>query len=534
MGVSLQHDAGCCLVRDGRIVAAISEERLARRRGASGAGYALQYCLAKAGITLEDVDLAVFSSYGERLPAHFDGGMSVFGLTPERSTVVDHHLSHAYSTFYLSPFKEALIAVVDTAGNNGQTESYFVGTESRIQRVGGNRITPTRLGIGRTYEAFTGFLGWNTRQAANTMALAAYGDPETYRNVELFQTDGYHTDSLLRQKYWPGVVDFAERSNLDFGKPMARGSTQRSRDIAWLVQNRTERALQQALCDLLRRTHMRRLCLAGGVALNCVMNLRLLETLDIDELFVTPAANDQGQCIGNALYGWNHLAGGVHPEPPPTDFHGQCYSDAEIKAVITRRSGLGRNYLVESPDIRYEKPNDLGKIVAQLLTEGNIVAWFQGAAEMGPRALGHRSILIDPRRNDVMSRLSATVKGREWFRPYAPSIMEEHIRQYFAVKQRMPFMNIASRVLAPAVHNGPTVVHVDGTARVHGVRNNENPEFHNLLREFFERTGVPMLLNTSFNLPAEPIVETPNDALSVYLRSGIDALAIGPYLVHKV
>jgi carbamoyltransferase len=532
LGMNIQHDSGCCLLINGNVACAISEERLTRVKGAAGGWNAVKYCLESANISLQDVRLAVLSSYGEPLSPGFDAGLSRLGFCG-KSLEVDHHLSHACSVFYSSPFEEALIVVVDGAGNSGATESYYLGSGCQITRIGGNRRRETHRGIGKTYEAFTSFLGWTMMESGKTMALAAFGDPERFKSVQLFDIEDDQANGRLKQKYVEGVKQFEREQSLNFGEPFAKDSTQTSRDVAFLIQDRTERALLEIVRYLIRRTGLRKLCLAGGVALNCVANRRLLDEAGVEQMFIVPAASDKGQCLGNAFYGHYSQGKGDRCSFPQRDSWGRRYSNAEIKAVLDLRPELGNNFIVRAPAIEYEYRHDIAQMTAKLLSEGNIVGWFQGESELGPRALGNRSILCSPTDTNLVSRLNAQVKHREAFRPYAPSILEEFASDYFDLACPSPFMLFVARVKPNKRSVICGVVHKDGSARVQTVSRTQNEAFYCLIQEFYGLTDVPVVLNTSFNLAGEPIVESPQDALSVFLRSNMDFLAIGNYLVRR-
>ena len=533
LGLNTQHDGGCCLIRDGRVRIAISEERLTRRKGASGFLYSLRYCLENAHVKLSEVDLAVFSSYGDSIPASFRGGLDFLSSSVPRTVTLDHHLSHAWSAFFTSPFDEALIVVLDGSGNSGDTESYYIGCGNSIERIGANKVRSYERGIGKTYEAFTSFLGWTMMQSAHTMALAALGDATAFDGLEIYSNEGDQVNSFLRQKYVQGVVQFGKDHDIDFGMPFDRGRTQRSRDVARFIQDRTEQAVVKYIQNLITQTGLRRVCLAGGVALNCVLNRRVLDKSGAEAIWVVPCASDKGQCLGNALYGSHCVLG--YPRPPALvdDTFGKTYSLAEITHVLDRRMELGNNFIVEAPQISYETVADPAVVAARLIAEGKIVSWFQGGSELGSRALGHRSILADPRCPEVVQRVGSAVKLREGFRPYAPSVTEEATREYFDLECPSPFMQVIANVLPRQRSKIPGVIHVDGTARLQTVSCTANPRFHQLITEFGRITGVPIILNTSYNGRGEPIVETPHDAIATFLQTGIDALVIEDCLVLK-
>ena len=533
LGINTQHDGGCCLIIDGEVICAVSEERFTRERGAQGWWYSLFCCLERAQVQLSDIDLVVFSSYGDRLPKGFDGGLSALGLPHGRCAAIDHHLSHAASAFLLSPFEDALILVLDGSGNDGDTESYFIGERSEIERIGGNSVKSYVRGIGKTYEAFTSFLGWNMMDSGSTMALAAYGSPARFSGLDLFEIHGDQVNSRLREKYLQGVLRFAAESSVDFGEPFARGETDISCDVARFVQDRTEEAMIELVSRLITATGKRRICFAGGVALNCVANEKVRRRSGAEEVFIVPAASDKGQALGNALFGYCVLMKGGRPKPLSRDSFGKCYSDLDILQVLERRQELGNNFIVKAPPIEFTKTNRIETEAARLVAAGNTVGWFQGGSELGSRALGHRSILADPRSLDIKTHLNAEVKRRAWFRPYAPTVLDDAADRYFELDGPSPFMLFAPMTRPEKARLIPGVVHVDGTSRPQTISSDSEPSFWKLVSEFYALTEIPLVLNTSFNISGEPIVETPKDAVSAFLRSGLDYLVLEDYLVWK-
>lgn len=534
IGMNTQHDGGCCLLVDGKIKYAISEERLTRKKSTSGWIHSLKYCLEAAHLGLKDIDLAVFSSYGDLLPSDFDGYLSGLGFDSKKCIAVDHHLSHACSAFLISPFDKALIVVVDGSGNNGDTESYYIGEGTTIKQIGGNSIRETHRGVGKAYEAFTSFLGWTTFDSGTTMALAPYGKEEATKNMELFKIKGDQINSELKQKYYRGVLEFAKAHKVNFGNLFNRGKEQKGKDAAFFIQDRTEKALIQVIARLVKKTGIKNLCLSGGVALNCVANRKILDGTGIENIFIPPAANDKGQALGNALYGYHMYLDKPRNFILTHDYFGKEYEEDEILKVLTKRQELGANFIVGAPEIKYKKISHVSKTAAKLLAEGNIVGWFQGGSEFGPRALGHRSILCDPRNRKIVSRLNTEIKKREPFRPYAPSILKEYTQEFFEFSYPSPFMLLVAKVRKEKRNIIPAVVHIDGTARLQTVTRKDNGIYYQLIDEFRKLTGTPLVLNTSFNMSGEPIVETPKDALGCFLRTGIDYLVMEDYLVWKV
>jgi len=532
VGVNEGHDGGAAVVIDGIVRCAISEERLNRKKYSPGYLNSFFYCLNALDLKIEDISLIVFSNYHRPLSNHYQGALKSLGISNQKFITVDHHLSHAFGAYFLSPFEDALILVVDGQGNYNDAESYYIGERQKVEKIGGNsqdRI-PAK-GIGRTYEAFTNFLGWIDQEAGKTMALAAYGDPKFFK-IPLFTLKGIEVVGALNYKYEKGAIDFAKRYSLDFGPPYARGTTQKSAHIAAYIQSETERIIIELVRELVKRTGKRKLCMAGGVALNCVANAKLLQSGIVDDIFVLPAASDKGQCIGNALYGFYRLTGYLPRQPLHNDYFGREYSEDEIISVLQRERGYIEKHIPTHCGFQFKKQSPISKVVAELLAEGKIVAWFQGGSELGPRALGHRSILCDPRKIELRERLNQTIKHRESFRPFAPSCLLEKASKYFKCDRPFPYMLFALPVKSDKINEIPAVIHKNSTARIQTVTKEENDIFYDLIKEFYKLTGIPMLLNTSFN-SQEPIVETPENALSTFLKTDLDYLAIGDYLVWK-
>ncbi|MDL4813069.1 carbamoyltransferase family protein [Actinomadura opuntiae] len=532
LGVNFGHDGGAALLTPDRMVA-IGEERLNRRRYSPGWLNAVLYCLRAAGLALADVDLVVASSYGRTPAIPADTGFDLLGIPMERITTVDHHLSHAYTAFCLSPYQRATILVADGGGNNTDTETFYVADSDGITRLGGNDTgRPRAGGIGPTYEAFTEYLGWSPQEAGKTMALASYGDPHAY-TVPLFDLHGTQVCGQLTSTHATGVADLAARTNSDFGPPGSKGHDQRGINAAAYLQHHTEQILTELAEKVIAATGVGNLCLAGGVALNCVANNRLRHLPSVTGLFIPPPASDRGQALGCALYGLYRLTGELPRRALTDDSFGRAYDDYEIELALKRdpRSGLVERTVAP---FTWRRDNDIAATAAQLLADGKLIGWFQGGSELGPRALGHRSILADPRSTQARDALNHRIKHREPFRPFAPAILEADSPDWFDLAgTQSPFMLLAPTVQPQHTKLIPGVVHIDGTARVQTVDPHTNPPFASLIDNFSAITGVPVVLNTSFN-DREPIVETPADALATFQDTDLDALCIGGYLVEKL
>lgn len=531
VGFNTGHHGGCAIIHDGKVIA-VSEERLNRKKYSEGYINSFFYCLKGMGLQVSDIDLFVSSSYHKRLPDNYQGEFASLGLSKEKFITVDHHLSHAYATFGTSPFEEALVIVIDGLGNTPDTESYYLARENEITKIGGNnKDRSIYKGIGRAYESFTNFIGWSAQEAGKTMGLAALGS-EKYPDVPLYKiNDQCEIESLLEGRYYHGACDFVGQNNLDLGAPFSQIE---NKDAAFFVQKRTEEVIIELVRKLYAKHGIKNLCLAGGVFLNGIINKRILDETPIENVHIPPCCDDTGQPFGNALYGYaTHFDNPVHIELPH-GYLGREYSEEEVLDVIERRQEIyPLPYEVKSRDIGFKKSNNIARETARLLSDGKLIGWFQGASEIGPRALGHRSIICAPFPAKMKDVLNERIKHREGFRPFAPAVPLESVSEYFEIGRPSPFMLLVAQGKAEVADEIPAVLHHDGSARVQTVTQAENGVFYDLLKEFGEITGVSVVLNTSFNDSGEPIVETPKDALVMFCKSELDYLVIGDYLVWK-
>jgi carbamoyltransferase len=451
---------------------------------------------------------------------YFNGTQTLFDL--------EHHLCHAYQAYLASPFDDAAILTIDGTGENldrlgGRSISTTMaeGSGARV-RVLSETLMPNS--VGALYSTVTRHLGFREEQEGNTMALAAFGTDRFYREVRgdaLDLLDDGHFE--LRQRadgdglrYLDAMKEFCPQR--ERGGPL----TQDHYDIAWSCQAIAEEIIVHVTRALQARTGKRTLAAAGGVALNCVANAKVLRETPFEELYVMPNAGDRGLALGAALYGYHVVLGGKERHPVPHDYLGVGTSDSEIVAALRAAT-----------EMDFKKCEDISRECARLIADGRIIGWVQGGAEFGPRALGHRSILADPRTPASKERLDAEIKRREWFRPYAPSVLAEYADEYFEMLGPSPYMLLAVNT-RPAVRDRvPAIVHVDGSARVQTVTRDTEPLYYRLISRFHEITGVPLVLNTSFNGYGEPMIETPTDALDAMRSMGLDALAIGQYLAWR-
>jgi carbamoyltransferase len=555
------HDSAVALLDGARIVSFVEEERLNREKHTSAfPEQALRHVLTAGGLDLSDVDEIAFFLKPWQLVArrtvralgHLPrslvqfatyrpaNALKILGLglylrhnsLPSRRAprfrlrYVEHHLAHAASAFYVSPFEEAAILSVDGAGED-ITTWFGHGRGTRIERLHAIRL-PHSLGL--VYSAVTDYLGFRPWGGeGKVMGLAPYGDPDRYyrpmREVVHWSEDGRLAVDLRCFDYhvtgWTRWISPAFEEIFGPRRLPESELTERHADVAAALQRVVEEATLALLRFLHRRVPSRHLCLAGGVALNSVLNGRILREGPFEHVFVQPAANDAGTALGGALA----LAHGRRRLPRREALDrvdlGPEFSDAACLAAARR------------PGLRVETPADLVERTAELLTAGKIVGWFQGRMEVGARALGHRSILADPRDPAMKDTLNHRVKHREGFRPFAPSVLAECADAYFEGAVSSPFMLFVFPVRAAQRARVPAITHVDGTARVQTVTRETNPLYYRLIEAFQRRTGVPVLLNTSFNVRGEPIVCTPDDAVRCFRGTEMDYLALGPVLVEK-
>ncbi len=456
----------------------------------------------------------------------------------------EHHESHAASAFFPSPFERAAVITADGVGE-WATTSYGVGEGNRVRLLAELHF-PHSLGL--LYSAFTYFCGFQVNSGEyKLMGLAPYGEPryaDTIRRELIdLKPDGSFRLNLDYFTYPVGLRMTGRKFAALFDGPRREPEgplTQREMDLARSVQLVTEEAMLALARHVHRETGEPNLCLAGGVALNCVANGRLLREGPFEHIWIQPAAGDAGGALGAALAAWHEWADAPRT-PDPGDamqgaYLGPSFPPDEIEAFLQRES---------LPFERLDDADALAERTAALLADGNVVGWFQGRMEFGPRALGHRSILADPRGREVQRVVNLKIKFRESFRPFAPSVLVERAAETFALDAESPYMLLVADVRGATTggegldrrhHTDspiPAVTHVDGSARVQTVDDARNPEFARLLRAFEARTGCPVLVNTSFNVRGEPIVCTPEDAVRCFRRTHMDALVLGPFLVTK-
>jgi carbamoyltransferase len=546
VGISAHfHDSACCLLQDGQLVAAAQEERFSRvKHDPSLPRAAFRYCLEAAGLTIADVDcVAYYENPVKKLDRQLWMGLphvppatprSLFRLDamrPEREIrellgfegaieYFDHHQSHAASSYYYSGFSEAALLTVDAVGE-WATASYGRAAGSGLELFEEVRF-PDSLGL--LYSTITSYLGFDVNDAEyKVMGLAPYGEPRYLDQVRTLITVEDEGRFRLDMRYFDflgGARMFSPELCRLFGAPPREPEstlTPFAHDVARSLQVVLEEILLAKAEYLHRRVPSANLCMAGGVALNCVAVERIVKAGPFERVFVQPAASDAGGALGAAALAHVRRTG-ERPDSRPLAhvFLGPGF-DADAIAELFRSSPA------RVQDFRRREP-ELVRATVDRLESGKVVGWFQGRMEFGPRALGNRSILADPRDPGMRERINALVKKREAFRPFAPAVLASKAAEHFALDHLAPFMVQTCRVRSPL--DLPAVTHVDGSARVQTVDRDANPRFTRLLEAFEARTGCPILLNTSFNLRGEPIVCTPVDALLCFIRSDLDCLVL--------
>jgi carbamoyltransferase len=592
LGISgYYHDSAACLLRDGEIVGAVQEERFTRiKHDAVFPGRAISYCLEEANVGLTDIDQVVFydkplvkferlletylataprgfSSFSSSMPVWLKEKLYLKAVLRKELAKLGscktkqlpqllfagHHQSHAASAFFPSPFSRAAVLCMDGVGEWATTTTWL-GEENRVKSLWQIDF-PHSLGL--LYSAFTYFTGFKVNSGEyKLMGLAPYGTPQyadlIRENLIDIKSDGTFRLQLGFFDYITGLRMTNERFSRLFGRPAREPEsplTQQEMDIAASIQEVTEEVVLKIAHSLRKETGARNLCLAGGVALNCVANGRLQRESPFEKIWIQPASGDAGGALGCALAAWYEYGA------KPRQVNGQ--SDSMSGAYLGPRFGIesiqqtldqmGAKHVFLDDDNLFEQ-------LAKLLDEGKVIGWFQGRMEFGPRALGARSIIGDPRNSQMQSVMNLKIKYRESFRPFAPAVLSDHVSEYFDQQEDSPYMlivaNVADNHKMPSDADEktmfgidrlkirrsdiPAITHVDYSARIQTVHRETNPRFHGLIEAFYRKTGCPILVNTSFNVRGEPIVCTPEDAYRCFMRTEMDYLVLENCLLSKL
>jgi len=578
LGINAYHgNASAAIVSDGRLVAAVEEERFNRVKYAAGfPAQAIRYCLKEAGLTLAEIDhvavprnpyarLATKIFYALRMPsfakdrakvlARFTGIPEALAAAFETDRKklkakfhrVEHHQAHLASSFFVSPFERAALLSADGLGDFAST-MWGTGAGDQME-IAGAVAFPHSLGL--FYSAVTQYLGFlKFGDEYKVMGLAAYGKPEqaaAFREIVRFDERANGNGFRLGLDYFTHHYAGPEMSWAEADKTPTLGTLfsekmasrlgpvrtpeepleQRHRNLAAALQARLEEVYLGMLKKLAERTGLKAICLAGGVAFNCVANGKIFDATPFEHVYVHPAAGDGGLAVGAAYFVWHQKLHKPRSFVMEHAYWGPGYSQEEVRRAVDA-SGVSQNgfSIVELPE------EELMRQTAAIIAEGKILGWFQGRAEWGPRALGNRSIVADPRRPEMKEILNRRIKHREIFRPFAPSILAEATGEYFEKSHPSPFMTLAYSVRPEKREKIPAPTHVDGTGRLQTVTREANPRYHALISAFHKLAGVPVVLNTSFN-DNEPIVCRPEEALDCFLRTRMDALVLGDFLITR-
>lgn len=572
LGLNAYHgDASACLLIDGQIISATEEERIRRIKHWAGfPSEAIKFCLNDAGLTLADIDAITISrdpyaNFGLKAFNALKNRMSISNIKDRLNNLqkamnindefatffshefnsfkgkivnVEHHRSHLASAFFVSPFDESALISIDGFGDFSSMMSGY-GKQNSFdvyQQVN----YPHSIGV--FYTAFTQYLGFpHYGDEYKVMGLAPYGKPlykEQVRKVINLTSDGLfklnltyfnHTKKGVNMTWTDGIpfvdVLYSDELIKEFGPVRSKEEelSQYHKDLASSVQAVTEEVIFHLAEHIRLKTKSENLCIAGGVGQNSVANGKIIANTGFKNLYIPPAAHDAGTSIGSALYYHHQILKNKRSLVSKTGYYGYKASNDEIEKTLKDHQV---NYQY------FENTEELIDIVTDKIIDGCVIGWYQGRAEFGPRALGHRSIIADPRRNDAKEILNLKIKKRESFRPFAPSILEEHVVNYFERTDEVPFMEKVFVIKSEKRSDIPAVSHVDGTGRLQSVNKNYEPLYHRLIERFYEKTNVPILLNTSFN-ENEPIVNTPKEALDCYLRTKMDVLVLGNYYICR-
>ncbi len=551
MGLCYSHDASACLLKNWIPLVAIQKERITRKKH-DGAiqninlDDCIQYCFDAAGIELWDIELFVENSptilYCKEKDTilWFNKKRLLETIAKDKIIQISHHVAHAFAAYWSSPFQESAVLIIDGQWNYYEDitedlswakifpeyiESSYIERESFYEFTGNNYTTLRKnlstihksftkiCGLGHMYETVSSYVFKSRHDAGKLMWLAPYGqDVYDFKMINLLPSwEISYTTEWIRQFTTPNINGTLLETHWD-----------QYRNLAYTTQSELENGITFLVKRLREQSKKENLCYSGWVSLNCSSNNLIKFDGWFKNLFITPAASDAGISLWCAYYGYLSLQKQPKKIYEYSDYLGKEYSDQEIEDAL----------LSYKEQITYKKSENIYKEVASLIAEGKIIGWFQWKSEFGPRALWNRSIIADPRNKNMPDILNKQVKFREAFRPFAPSVMEEHADKFFDI-DNSPYMLLTAQVQEEKKHIIPAVTHVDWTSRIQTVNAQQNPKYHKMIEAFYDLTGVPLVVNTSFNIINEPIVETPKDAIRCFLGTGIDYLAIGEYIVRK-
>jgi len=583
LGISAYyHDSAACLVRDGEIIAAAQEERFTRiKHDHSFPTNAIKYCLKEAGISGADLDYVSFydkpflkferilETYLAFAPIGIESFLKAIPLWVKKKIWVkelikdelnysgkiifpEHHESHAASAFFPSPFSEAAFITMDGVGE-WSTSSFGIGKDNQVELFADIQFPHS---IGLLYSAFTYYTGFKVNSGEyKVMGLAPYGEAIykslIYEHLIDVKDDGSFKMNMDYFNYSAGLTMTNSKFHQLFGGPPRKPEselTQKEMDLACSVQEVTEEVMLKMARHVKKETGMKYLCLAGGVALNCVANGKLLRSGLFDDIWIQPAAGDAGGAVGSALFTWYQYLNNQRKADNKSDFMkgaylGPEFDNSTIEGFL-KRNGYPYQLL---------RDENIPEKIADLIAEEKVIGWFQGRMEFGPRALGSRTIIGDARSPEMQKKMNLKIKYRESFRPFAPSIRAENISEYFEIDRESPYMLLVSNVqknkqiemsveqksyfglekLNVVRSDIPAVTHVDYSARIQSVNSKTNPRYHEMLTKFNSKYGCPVIVNTSFNVRGEPIVCTPKDAYLCFMRTEMDYLIMGNYLLNK-
>jgi len=583
LGISaFYHDSAACLIREGEIVAAASEERFTRKKqDKSFPINSIMFCLEYGNIDISDIDYISFyerpflkfsrliktyltyaplgfNSFERAMRTWLGGKLFIKQIIKNKLNYKGeiifpkHHESHAASAFFASPFNEAAFLTMDGVGE-WSTTSYGIGNKNNIELMADIKFPHS---IGMLYSAFTYYTGFRVNSGEyKVMGLAPYGEPRykdlIYNHLIDLKDDGSFKMKMEYFNYCVGFTMTNEKFHNLFGGPPRKPEsklTQKEMDLARSIQEVTEEIILSIAKHVKKETGMKYLCLSGGVALNCVANGKLIREKIFDDIWIQPAAGDAGSAVGSALFTWYQYLGNQRKADNKSDFMKGSYLGPEFDRDQIESYLDKNNYVYE-----VLSKSQLPEKVADLIANEKVIGWFQGRMEFGPRALGSRTIIGDARSPEMQIKMNLKIKYRESFRPFAPSVRAENISDYFDIDRESPYMLFVASVqknkqvemskeqnsffgldkLNVVRSEVPAITHVDYSARIQSVNKRTNPLYHQLITKFYEKYGCPVIVNTSFNVRGEPIVCTPEDAYLCFMRTGMDYLVLGPFLLSK-